>query len=98
MKMFCLFRFCSRCFVRLFEEVGVQSASVVIKEITKTSRLALSAAVTSDLGEAVPGKQQAWIVLGQRTQSLPLILSNPSLSLYATFSPSGMCRNVCRLI
>jgi len=49
----------------LFEEVGVDSASVLIKETTKTSRLALSAAVTSDLGEAVPGRQRAWIVLGQ---------------------------------
>ncbi len=50
--------------VRLFEEGGVQSASVVIKDTTKTSRLTLSAAVTSDLGEAVPDKQQGWIVLG----------------------------------
>lgn len=55
--------FCYQCFVRFFE-VGVQSASVEIKNTTKTSRLALSAAVTSDLGEAVPDKQQGWIVLG----------------------------------
>ncbi len=56
--------FCYQCFVRFFEEVGVQSATVEIKNTTKTSRLALSAAVTSDLGEAVPDKQQGWIVLG----------------------------------
>lgn len=45
--------------------LGVQSASVLNKGTTRTSRLALSGAVTSDLGEAVPGRQRVWIVLGQ---------------------------------